>query len=68
MTLMAIHGLDIPYPTGELLDCFVRKAINNERAANYILQRCSDQNDDYNAVPRFLAHWMELIEACKRIS
>lgn len=57
-----IREADLEYPGEELLDCFIREAVDPDRAARYFLQQCS------LGLPAFIKDWVEVILACKASS
>jgi hypothetical protein len=62
--LAAIRDADLPHPHGPLLEAFVHEFVDNERAASYLLQRCS-ADPGSGGLTAFLTDWIELISACK---
>ncbi|SPQ21779.1 a4c82a13-a3d1-47be-8447-19bb477f167b [Thermothielavioides terrestris] len=60
--LAAIRDADLPHPHGPLLEAFVHEFVDNERAASYLLQRCS-ADPGSGGLTAFLTDWIELISA-----
>jgi hypothetical protein len=64
LALAAIRDADLPHPDGELLECFIDQAVDPEKAASYLLEKCpTDQH--HAGLTAFLSEWIELVSACK---
>jgi len=48
------------YPDDSLLQTFLRDAVDEELAASYLLQKCSN-----STVEQFLEDWKSLLSLCK---
>ncbi|KAG5956563.1 hypothetical protein E4U57_002540 [Claviceps arundinis] len=55
-----LRRVDLEYPDGELLECFVQDSKDPLQTARYILERCSAEGDDLN-LATLISDWKRLI-------
>ncbi|KAG6215511.1 hypothetical protein E4U26_008479, partial [Claviceps purpurea] len=58
--LKLLRGVDLEYPDGQLLECFLRDSKDPLQTARYILGRCSAEGDSLN-LATLLSDWKRLI-------
>ncbi|KAG6282231.1 hypothetical protein E4U48_004839 [Claviceps purpurea] len=65
--LELLRRVDLKYPDGQLLECFLRDSIDPLQTARYILGRCSAEGDGLD-LDTLLSDWKRLISVCIRLS
>lgn len=63
LALEFVWSIDLPYPDGQLLQCFLQDSIDPVQAAGYMLQRCYVEGDGRN-LRTFVSDWKQLINVC----
>ncbi|KAG6233384.1 hypothetical protein E4U26_002382 [Claviceps purpurea] len=61
--LELLRCVDLEYPDGELLECFLRDSIDPLQTARYILGRCSAEGDTLD-LAALISDWKRLISVC----
>ncbi|CCE34744.1 uncharacterized protein CPUR_08680 [Claviceps purpurea 20.1] len=61
--LELLRRVDLKYPDGQLLECFLRDSIDPLQTARYILGRCSAEGDGLD-LDTLLSDWKRLISVC----
>ncbi|KAG6178065.1 hypothetical protein E4U27_003999 [Claviceps purpurea] len=64
--LELLRRVDLKYPDGQLLECFLRDSIDPLQTARYILGRCSAEGDGLD-LDTLLSDWKRLISVCMYI-
>ncbi|KAG6215508.1 hypothetical protein E4U22_004296, partial [Claviceps purpurea] len=58
--LKLLRGVDLEYPDGQLLECFLRDSKDPPQTARYILGRCYADGDSLD-LATLLSDWKRLI-------
>ncbi|KAG6069794.1 hypothetical protein E4U15_008305 [Claviceps sp. LM218 group G6] len=61
-----LRCVDLEYPDGQLLECFLRDSKDPLQTARYILGRCSAEGDSLD-LATLLSDWKRLISLCMYI-
>lgn len=61
--LELVRCVDLEYPDGQLLECFLLYSIDPLQTARYILGRCSAEGDGLD-LAALLSDWKRLISVC----
>ena len=61
VALATVRDADLRYPDGEFLKSFIWDAVDRQRAAAYVLHRCSV---DTGGLPAIARDWKEVVSIC----
>ncbi|KAI1115430.1 hypothetical protein F5Y14DRAFT_460562 [Nemania sp. NC0429] len=61
-----ISKADLPYPSPELLECFIYLGLNPKAAAEYIINACQSSNDSTATLMSLVESWTFIVEAISK--
>lgn len=63
LALKFVRSIELSYPDGQLLECFLQDSADPVQAARYMLQRCFVEGRGLD-LESFMSDWKQLINMC----